>query len=390
LKEHFVATASVHCPEIAGKRVALTGRFASMSHADAGELIRNCGGQCVSEVTRSTRLLIIGQDGWPLRKDGQPTRNLAKARQLRAIGYAIASWTEEEFLQRVCGGESQSAVHHHYTYNQLSRILKVPGQRIRAWARAGLIEPVETVHRLAFFDFRQVSGARTLCELTAAGLSPQRIRDGLEQLRSWVPGIEQPLAQLSALESDGRMLVRLTGGNLAEPNGQLRLDFEDSEPEQSPAVLSVYSRTADQWFQEALGHEDDGDYRAAAEAYRLAIEHEPSDPVLHFNLGNVLFATSEFEAAAEAFRSATTHDPVYVEAWNNLGSVLAELGRGEQAIAAFERALRIVPTYADAHYNLADTLKAGGNEGQAQRHYRLYRQYSAGGPWTDGHCADVE
>ncbi|MBI3469558.1 MAG: tetratricopeptide repeat protein [Planctomycetes bacterium] len=385
-----MATASVHCPEIAGKKVALTGRFASMSHADAAELIRSCGGQCVPEVTRSTRLLIIGQDGWPLRADGQPTRNLVKARQLRAIGYAIASWTEEEFLQQVCGGESHSSVHNRYTYNQLSRILKVPGQRIRAWARAGLIEPVETIHRLAYFDFRQVSGARTLCELTAAGLSTQRIRDGLEQLRSWVPGIEQPLAQLAALESDGRMLVRLAGGSLAEPSGQLRLNFEDSEPEQSPAVLAVYSKTADEWFQEALAQEDAGDYRAAAEAYRSAIEHEPSDPVLHFNLGNVLFATSELEAAAEAFRAATEHDPAYVEAWNNLGSVLAELGRTEPAIAAFERALRIVPTYADAHYNLADTLKACGQESRAQRHYRLYRQYSSGGPWTDGHCAEVE
>jgi hypothetical protein len=91
--------------------------------------------------------------------------------------------------------------------------------------RTGLIEPVEVVHRLAYFEFREVASAKSLCDLTATGVTTQRIRESLEQLRNRLPGIETPLNQFTVLEENGRLLVRLDDDTLAEPSGQLQFDF---------------------------------------------------------------------------------------------------------------------------------------------------------------------
>lgn len=352
-----------------------------MTHAEFAELVAACGGEFVEAPIRGAVLVVVGQDGWPLRADGRPTQNLEKARQLRALGYPIELVTEEDFLDRLGLVDRQESIHRRYTVWQLSRILGVPGSRIRAWVRAGLIEPVETVHRLAYFDFSQAASAKTVFELATSGVTPQRIRESLEQLRTWLPHVDKPLSQLAILEHDGRLLVRLQAGSLAEPSGQLRLDFDGASG--AGPVPMVQAKSADEWFAEAIACEDEGRMAEAAEAYREVLRLEPDDPVVHFNLGNVLYALGGVKGSAAEFRQALRCDPAYVEAWNNLGSVLAELDRPAEAIESFQRALGLVPTYADAHYNLADTLSLLGRAAEARSHWRQYLRYDPTGPWAD-------
>ena len=49
-----------------GKRVAVAGRLASMTRAEAAELIVAHGGIVARTVTRSPTIVIVGRDGWPL------------------------------------------------------------------------------------------------------------------------------------------------------------------------------------------------------------------------------------------------------------------------------------------------------------------------------------
>ena len=105
--------------------------------------------------------------------------------------------------------------------------------------------------------------------------------------------------------------------------------------------------------------------------------------MLHFNLGNALFACQETSAAAEHFRQAVGRDPCYAEAWNNLGNTLDKLADYAAAIEAYQRALQLVPTYADAHYNLAETLVKLGREHDAARHLRAYLQFEPDGDAID-------
>jgi len=354
-----------------------------MTHEALAELIRSFGGQVVQQPSRRTDLLITGQEGWPLGADGQPTVSFQRARRLQAEGYPIQILNEEAFLTHVGLIDQQSAIHRRYTVVQLSRILNVPRSRLRTWIRIGLIEPVETVHRLAYFDYQQVSSARMLEQLVTDGLTPEAIRAGLERLRRWLPNIDQPLMQLATLESGGPLLIRLQNGSLAEPTGQLLLNFS-SEPDE---LLQLHdpdsTASADDAFEQALRFEETGDLRSAADAYAEAIRCEPEDPILHFNLGNVVYMLGDLSAAIQHFRMAAEIDEFYVEAWNNLGSVLSESGDHTAAAEAFQHALRVVPEYADAHFNLADTLHRLGRDSEADPHWQAYLKLDPSSTWAD-------
>lgn len=369
--------------QLSGRRVAITGRLASMTHREVGELIAELGGTVVQMPTRNTQFVVVGQEGLPLGNDGAPTACLVRARQLKAIGYPIEIVNEEAFLSQLGLVNHESQVHRRYTIVQLSRILGVPRDRIRAWMRAGFIEPVETVHRLAYFDYQQVTAAKMLYELVSTGLTPSKLREGLERLRRWLPGIDSPLSQLSVLESSGRLLVRLDDGRLAEPSGQLQLDFEARIDDDEALPVEAREKTTETWFEEAVYHEDAGRFDEAAAAYEAAALSEPNDPIIQFNLGNVYYACGDVDRAAMHFQRAVENDATYVEAWNNLGTLLSELNRTEEAIEALERALEIVPHYADAHFNLAGALATAGRVTDACHHWRAYLQIDPSSLWAD-------
>ena len=117
-------------------------------------------------------------------------------------------------------------------------------------------------------------------------------------------------------------------------------------------------------------------------AYQRAIDQEAGDPILHFNLGNVLYASQHLREAEKEFRQATNLDRDYVEAWNNLGTVLADLDQYEQSVEAFQKALDIFPLYADAHYNLGDVFSTLGRRPQAREHWERYLQLDPKSPWS--------
>jgi tetratricopeptide (TPR) repeat protein len=242
----------------------------------------------------------------------------------------------------------------------LTRVLGVPSTRIRRWMRLGLVTPRRTVHRLSFFDLAEVANARRVCRLIASGASLLNIRRGLEQMRRWLPQRDLPFSQLALLEHDGRILVRLNG-TVAEPNGQLRFNFDGPEE----VIAKAPARDdGEVLFDEALAAEDAGDLALAVERYQRAIAIESADPVLHFNLGNVLFGLRRYGEAASSYQQALRWDPGYAEAWNNLGSVWLALKAWKPAIRAFRQALRLVPNYEDARHNLANVHSRMATSGQ--------------------------
>ena len=365
-----------------GARIALTGRFSTMTQREIREVVEQFGGEYVGFPARNTQFLVVGSAGPPIGNDGQPSQALQRARQLRADGYDIEIINEEQFLEtKLSLFDGNEQVRQRYTIAQLSRILDVSRDTIRLWIRSGLIEPVETVHRLKFFDFKQVNSAKILCDLLKEGLPLAKIRESLQRVRDWMPGMDSPLTQLSVLEANGRMLVRLTDGRLAETSGQLQLDFDAAE-EQLSLAIDEACRTADEWFQEALDRENRGDFSGAITAYENAISQEADDPILHFNLGNVLYAAQHLTEAETQFRRAVELDQNYVEAWNNLGTVLADAGRYQESVEVFQRALEVFPLYADAHFNLGDVYATLEQANSAQEHWKRYLQLDPNSPWA--------
>ena len=59
--------------------VAFTGRLACMSRTEAFDVVRQRGGTPSPAVTKRTRVLIVGELGWPLLDDGRPSNKLSRA-----------------------------------------------------------------------------------------------------------------------------------------------------------------------------------------------------------------------------------------------------------------------------------------------------------------------
>jgi tetratricopeptide (TPR) repeat protein len=361
-----------------GKTVAFTGRLASMTRSRAAELVRAYGGNWAATVTRRTSILVVGQEGWPLRRDGRLSVKLRAAHKLRHA-HRVEVITEADLLARL---GLETTPWQRLSTAQLSELLKVPGERIRGWVDLGLMRPTETVHGVHYFDFRQASWARSLCNFLKVGVTPSRIRHSLEQLRRWLPGVDEPLAQLSILEENGQLLVRQEQGRLFEPTGQGLFDFDEAATAGTVEV-NPSCGSAEEWFESGCEHEDSGQLREAARAYRQALLVGGPEKRATFNLANVLYALGHKAQAAERFRQALELDQDFVDAWNNLGNVLAELGEADEAVEALEKALELDPEYGDAHYNLADVLDSQGRKEQAAEHWRSYLRQQPVGPWSD-------
>jgi tetratricopeptide (TPR) repeat protein len=358
------------------QRVAFTGRLACLTRARAADLVRAHGGEWLPAVTRLTSMVVVGQEGWPLGRDGRLTQDLQKARKLQRSQH-ISILTETDFLARLgmaSGGPQRLST------AELSQLLKVSGERIRGWVRLGLVRPSETVHGVHYFDFRQVSWAKTLCGFARAGVTADRIRRSLEQLKTWLPEAQQPLEQLAVLERDGQLLVRLDQGKLAEPGGQRLFDFADEMPVASVS-MQPGPRTDDDWFRLGLQHEEAGRWLEAAQAYRQALAAGRPDADTCFNLGNVLYTLGRKDQAVERFRQAVEIDQRFTAAWNNLGNVLAELNEHEEAIEAFQKVLQVDPHNPEAHYNLADALEELGRTREARPHWEAYFRIDPTSRW---------
>jgi tetratricopeptide (TPR) repeat protein len=366
-----------------GQCVALTGRLATLSRAEARRIVAAQGGRTSSAVTRETTMLVVGQEAWPLRKDGRLNANLRRAHRLQESGHKLEVLGEQAFLDHLGLEEFASGICARHTIGQLTRLLNVPRARVEAWLRHGLIQPAETLEGLPVFDFRQVAAIKALCELKQSGVSTARLRRSLKQLSIWLPDAEDALLRLSA--AGGQLLVRDSHGGLAEPNGQRWLEFQrcsDEAASDGPTVLGT-PISADELFRQAVEHEEAGRLREAADAYHRWLHDFGPDARVCFNLGNVLSASRKPEAAIERFRQAIELNANYVEAWNNLGLTLIRIGQREQAVSAFTQALQREPSYADALYNLADTLDELCRCDEAQRYWRSYLACDATGPWAD-------
>lgn len=262
-----------------------------------------------------------------------------------------------------------------YSTDTLADLIGVPPQRVCLWISSGLLEPTATAEGQHYFDFKQIRAAQTLKDLADAGASVRKLRRGMKRLTRWLP---DPRPHERIVPGQAALHVRLDQGELAELDGQLRLDFADDDDEAS-VPFARSPQTADGWFALGAAQEAAGEVHEAIEAYRAALRVGGASVKVTFSLAHALAEAGLLEQAAERYAQVLELDPTNVDAWNNVGVVLCALGQHDAACRAYRQALEIRPDDARAHYNLADTLVELGRRGEALSHWRAYLRIDPSG-----------
>ena len=277
-----------------------------------------------------------------------------------------------------------------YSASEVARLLDLSVGQVRAFVRAGFLDPERGPRGALVFSFQDVVLLRTAKGLRDARIAPARIKRVLARLKSQLPS-GRPLTGV-AIGAEGNKIVVRDGRSRWNPeDGQALFDFEVAELAERAAPLLALkakaarstdeaegeSRSADDWYELGCTLEVSAPAEAMS-AYRRALALEPSFADAHVNLGRLLHEARELEPALDHYQRALAARPDDATAAFNRAVVLDDLGRADQAIAAYARALELDPALADAHYNLARLYERAGRETAAIRHLKAYRQLTRG------------
>jgi tetratricopeptide (TPR) repeat protein len=337
--------------------VAFTGRLAAMRRDEAFAAIRQRGGTPRRGVTKKTEVLIVGEEGWPLLGDGQPSNSLKRAREL---GTPIVS--ERQFLEWI-GQAPADDQQKSFPLEQIATQARLPDGIIEELSLYGLLAP-----RDGLYGFRDLAAARQIGELLSAGVSLSTISRSLREIRKWLPDAGLASVKLYPKSADA-LLVRQLGG-LTDKRGQFVLPV--AEPSDDPDLL----------FEEAQAAEDADDLQMAERLYRKVAKIDPADTAAVFNLANLLRRLDRQVEAEASYRKALKDDPRFAEAWYNLADLVDDAGRPEEAIGYLQRALDAAPDYADAVFNLAGLNQRLGRNAEAAENWRRYLVLDSDSPWA--------
>lgn len=269
-----------------------------------------------------------------------------------------------------------------YATRDVAALLGLSVSQVRSYIRDGFLAPAQGPRGEYRFSFQDLILLRTAKGLLAAKVPRRRIRVALQKLQQQLPE-GKPLTGVR-ITAQGHQVVVRDGPELWDPaSGQILLDFDLGELQRKASTLVPVSdsrakkkkepTSAEAWFYEGLGFEEEEDVDGALAAYRRALELEPDLPEIHLNLGRLLHEGGELAAAEHHYRQAVELDPEEPVAVFDLGVVLQDQERFAEAAVAYERALALDDSFADAHYNLATVYEALDRRPEAFRHLKRYK-----------------
>ncbi|MEP3478442.1 MAG: tetratricopeptide repeat protein [Fuerstiella sp.] len=418
-----------------GECVTFTGRLASMNHRDAAALVETYGGRAVSSMSKSVTMVIIGEEGWPLEEDGQPSQKMLAATAQITDGADLRLVAESDWLHLIGLNERRDEIKRSYTPAMLSRLLDLPVGMIRRWSRIGLIRPVRRVCRLPYFDFREVSNAQRLASLLQDGIKAEVLEESLGQLSLALTGTDRSLAQLNLLIQDKKVVLRDTHGVLNPRTGQRLLDFEetaaltvvaddcavddcaadghaagdrdqaqteihtaDVRPAAFPAEDSVDARHSLQLSvateqTPSENRESDSAEQPVSLSFEAAVIRRDERSMNDFSAGEWfhegcwLAEESEFDSAINAFRNCLSR--LSLDQMNSpLGAVTGAPG----SMTSDPADLELFPDPADVHFHLADALYRAGAIGGAIERYHCAIEFAPDfiEAWTQLGCLLAE
>ena len=245
----------------------------------------------------------------------------------------------------------------------VAKIFGVSPSRLYYWEKIHLVKLRNS------YTFKDLVSVKTILLLRKGGISLQKIRYLLDQIKKKMPYLRFPLAELK-FEVSGKKICISQGGVKFDPHGQVYLDFETELPE----IKSVGDfLTAEDWFERGcrLGATPET-IHIAEEAYLQALNLDNTFVPAMINLGNLYYLQGKIEQAAMWYQLAIRQAPESPEAHFNYATLLAEKDNFEEAISHYQMAIVLKPDFLEAHYNLALLYERIGNPIKARPHWEAY------------------
>ena len=164
-------------------------------------------------MTKRTKLLIVGELGWPLLDDGRPSNKLS-----RATEYGIPVVSERRFLEWI-GKAVPNDVQKTYSADQLAALSKMSIGMIRELAQLSLLD-----ERDGRFGFRDLASARQIAKLLNDGVRLSEIIRAVSEIRKWLPDVGlawYPASCWRAQRRSGRAVMAVARTNTASSSLQL-------------------------------------------------------------------------------------------------------------------------------------------------------------------------
>lgn len=269
-----------------------------------------------------------------------------------------------------------------YSTREVADLAGLPENRVRRWARAGLLTPTKDERGRWRYSFQDLAVLRAAGKLLDAKVSVSRVTRALTQLREQLPA-GRPLSAVRILVLGQRVVVRDRLATWEPETGQRALDFDVRAmaqqiaprlPRRPDPEVERQGETTDDLYQVALDLELAGRGDEAREAYEAVLRQDPKLVAARINLGRLLHAAGHLEEAVALYRAALEQEPSSAVAAFNLAVALEDQGRNGDAADAYRTVLAIDEGYADAHYNLSRLLEARGDTRGALRHLSRFRR----------------
>jgi len=164
-----------------------------------------------------------------------------------------------------------------------------------------------------------------------------------------------------------------------ENNSALKQQAAEANAEKKdlPATKAVStSKTASEYYHEAIELYEKKRYQEALEANRAALQQAPRNAEILNNMGNCLFKMGKIQDAVNNWKEALKAAPKQAKICNNLGIAYYQLDENDRAIEFYKKAILFEPQFADAYYNLASVYGFKGQFRDALENYRKYLEFN--------------
>ena len=123
-------------------------------------------------------------------------------------------------------------------------------------------------------------------------------------------------------------------------------------------------------FESAIDAYNAGEYRTAAEMYKVGVESKPGDAHGHYMLGLSTWKGGDFPEALKALDKSLELDPTFAKGYFNKARVLLDLNRAPEALEVIEKGRAIDSASSDGRRLKARAQAESGDVDGAMETYR--------------------